>query len=217
MPPYYFNLSFSVGDETTAVKENRSAFFNKLNINPDNIVFQNQIHSDIIVYADKAGNVGESDAMITDKKGLILSTTVADCVPIFLYARTAKVAASIHSGWRGSAKKILLKTLQKMKADFNVVPEDIFAYIGPSIDWNRYEVREDSAKFFNDKYKFFHDGKIFLDLKNYTRDIVLSFGVPPKQIQLSALCTHKTKELLHSYRRDGSDSGRSLCLFGMRS
>ena len=105
-----FNLSLSVGDDKSIVESNRSLFFNAIGLDKNSIAFQKQTHSDIINIVYSSGNKGESDALITNKKNLGLAITVADCTPIFIYDHKNKVIAGVHSGWRGTEKKILLKT-----------------------------------------------------------------------------------------------------------
>ena len=88
--PFYFNMSFSVGDKTENVIENRVAFFTSIGLNPEQIAYQKQIHSDIIKFVEKPGNVGESDALITKYSNIGLAVSTADCTPIFLYDKENK-------------------------------------------------------------------------------------------------------------------------------
>ena len=44
--------------------------------------------------------------MVTDKKGLTLATSFADCVPLFFIDTVGKVIGSSHSGWRGTVARI---------------------------------------------------------------------------------------------------------------
>ncbi len=152
--PYFFNLSKSVNDEEKMVDENRKSFFSSLNIKSENIVYQKQIHSSKVSYVSKAGNIGEGDALITDKPNLALTISTADCTPVFIYDKENKVIAGVHSGWRGTEKKILFETLKKLKSDFNSQPENLYVYIAPSISQEKYEVGPEVAEKFEDKYLF---------------------------------------------------------------
>ena len=67
-PPYYLNLSFSVGDDTKIVTKNRKAFFDFIGIEENSVAFQKQVHGDSIKIVDSPGNQGDSDALITTKK-----------------------------------------------------------------------------------------------------------------------------------------------------
>ena len=107
--PYCFNLSLSVGDDKERVLKNRNKFFNALGLSFESAVIQKQVHGDKINYVTKPGNAGESDALVTDKPGLTLCISTADCTPIFIYDQKIKIIAAVHSGWRGTQKKILHK------------------------------------------------------------------------------------------------------------
>lgn len=214
--PFYFNLSPNVGDDEVIVQENRNAFFNSFGIRNDQIVFQYQIHSDIIKIVDKAGYVGESDALITSKENLAIVLTIADCTPILIYDAKNKVIAAVHSGWRGAENKILIKTLMKMQEVFDSKGENIIAYLGPSIYQVNYEVGKEVAILFNAKYLQQKNGKYFLDVSTVNYDFLKSFGVKSNNIQKSVLCSYQMKELLHSYRRDGANAGRSLAFIMMK-
>lgn len=214
--PYYFNLSLSVGDDERIVKENREAFFNYFGLTTSQIAFQMQIHSDIITPVDKAGVCNESDAMITSKTNLGLVISAADCTSLYIYDYKKKVIAAIHSGWRGTKDKIVLKTLQKLLSDFNCESENMFVYIGPSISQANYEVGKEVAEQFDGKYLKLINNKFYLDVAGANYDMLISLGIPKANIQKSDLCTYEFNELLHSYRRDGLKSGRSFGLIAMK-
>jgi polyphenol oxidase len=215
--PFYFNMSLTGLDDKDTVIENRIAFFNHLGLPYDNVVLQRQVHSDIITYVDKGGAIGESDALITDKFNLGLAISSADCVPVFIYDKKNKVIAGVHSGWKGTEKNILQKTISRLLTDFNSNPESLIIYIGPSISQKNYEVGSDTAQFFNDKYLKPNGNKFLLDVCAVNYDMIIESGVPEQNIQKSILCTFEMKNLLQSYRRDGVNSGRSLGVIVLRS
>lgn len=215
-PPYYFNMSLSVGDDKDKVNQNRIEFFNELGIKPENVVFQKQIHTDNIKYVDKGGFAGESDALITDKPGIGLVVSSADCSTIFMYDKEKKIIAAVHSGWRSTQKKILLKTLHTLINVFNSNTKDLIAYIGPSISQANYEVSEDVAKQFNQNFVKETQGRFYLDVAGINQNILFEEGVPRQNIQLSNSCTYKMSNLLHSYRRCGAKSGRAIGVIAMK-
>ncbi len=214
--PYFFNLSLSVDDDSNLVKENREAFFNYFGLTSSQIAFQRQIHSDIVKVVNSAGVCGESDAMITDQKNLGLVISAADCTSIYIYDYKTKVIAAIHSGWRGTKEKIVDKTLQILFSDFNCKPENLFAYLGPSISQANYEVGKEVAEQFNGKYVKLINNRFYLDVSGANYDMLIERGIPTANIQKSKLCTYEFNELLHSYRRDGVKSGRSLGLIAIK-
>ncbi len=215
--PFYFNVSYSVEDEPDKVTENRDTYFNALNLNSSEIAFQKQVHGNTVTYVDKPGNCGESDGMITDVAGLGLAVSTADCAAVFIYDTKNKVIAGVHSGWRGTQKKILRNALAKLTDDFNSKPENMIAYIAPSICQNNYEVGSEVADLFEEKFILPKDGKYLLDVAGANLDMLLNFGLPSGNIQKSSLCTFELKYLLHSYRRDGLRSGRSLGTIALKN
>ncbi len=206
--PYFFNMSKSVGDNGKIVEENRQIFFEKVGVKK--VVFQQQIHSDIVRIVDSDSILGESDAMITTETDLGLAVSSADCVPIFLYDSAQKIIAALHSGWRGTRKKILEKTLQVMFNSFGSDPNNIIAYIGPSISVDNYEVGIEVAREFDERYLKKINNKIYLDLKKINYHLLLNNEITPENIEVSKLCSFQEKDMLHSYRRNGKKSGRAL-------
>jgi YfiH family protein len=208
--PYFFNMSLTGSDKKEIVFENRTAFFNYLGLNYDDVVLQKQIHSDIITYITKGGAIGESDALITDKFNIGLAISSADCTPTFIYDKKNKVITGVHSGWRGTEKKILQKTINRLLNDFNSSPENLFVYMGPSISQKNYEVGPEVTEGFNKKYLEPKGEKFLLDVSAANYDMLIEASIPEKNIEKSILCTYEMKDLLQSYRRDGIHSGRAL-------
>ncbi len=214
--PYYFNLSYSVGDDKNVVDKNRKVFFESIGLPVDNIGYQRQIHSDIVQVIGCGGDNGASDALITHEKNLGLAIAVADCTPIFIYDIKNKVIAAVHSGWKGTEQKILLKTLIKMQKDFSSKSENMIAYIGPAISQPNYEVGKEVAEMFDETFVKSNGAKYSLDVSGINYNILVNFGIPKNQIQKSKLCTYEFSTLLHSYRRDGNLSGRSLGVIAIK-
>lgn len=215
-PPFFFNLSYSVGDDKEIVNKNRKIFFESLGLQLNDVAYQEQTHSDIIKVIECGGNNGESDSLITNITNLGLAVSAADCTPIFIYDFRNRVIAAVHSGWRGTEKKILLKTLIKLNQKYNSNAIDLTAYIGPSISQANYQVGKEVAEKFDGKYVMLKNGKLFLDVSRTNYDILIEFGIPENQIQKSELCTYEFNSLLHSYRRDGEKSGRSLGVIAIK-
>jgi len=213
--PFGFNLSLTVGDDNQRVKLDRQRFFKSLALD-NNVATQHQVHGDKILYVEKPGDQGESDAMITDTPNLGLAISTADCASIFLYEPKRKIIAGVHSGWRGTALNILGKTIKKLEEEFKIDPTEIIAYLGPSITQKNYEVGEEVARNFEDEYLLPKNGKFLLDVAKINYDILRKFEVRKENIQLSILCSFEWNALFHSYRRDGELSGRMLGVLTMK-
>lgn len=214
--PYYFNMSHSVGDENDKVNENRNAFSKSIGIDYEFVAYQKQVHSDIVTVVESSGVCGESDTIITKKKNLGLAVGTADCCGIFIYDPKQSLIAAVHSGWRGTSKKILSKVLQKLSNEFQSNPEDLICYLAPSISQKNYEVGNDVAELFNTKYLKSINDKFLLNIPEINKDILLNFGVKKHNIQVSRLCSHEYSSILHSYRREGKQSGRAWGIIAMK-
>ncbi len=190
--------------------------FKNLGLESDNVAIQKQVHGDNIKYVTKGGYCGESDALITGEKNLGLAISTADCTPVFIFDKKNKFIAAVHSGWRGTEKKILLKVLQQLKYKYNSSSQDLITYIGPSICQKNYEVGKEVAEKFEEKYLLPKGDKYLLDVSGVNYDILLNFKIPAENIQRSSFCTFEMKYLLHSYRRDGLHSGRAFGIIAMR-
>jgi len=214
-PPFYFNMSFNVGDDKERVKQNRKLFFNSIKIDENNIAFQKQTHSNNVLIINKPGIYNNCDGLLTNKKNVFLSVSVADCVPIFLYDSENEVVGTVHSGWQGSEKKILSKAIKLLKSNFNTKPENIYSFIGFSAGVCCYEIGIEVANKFEEKFLRFNNNKIFLDLKKFNYSLLLNENIPENNIEVCSLCTICNSNILHSYRRDGQHSGRMIGIIGM--
>lgn len=129
------------------VDKNRETLCKLLNLPYENLVVLPLVHSDKVLILEKdTKELIECDAVITKLTNIPLLITYADCVPILLYAEDKNVLGLVHAGWKGTASKIVEKTLTAMHENFMVRPSQITAAIGPAISQKHYEVDEDVAK-----------------------------------------------------------------------
>ncbi|HMR43089.1 MAG TPA: peptidoglycan editing factor PgeF [Saprospiraceae bacterium] len=211
------NLSYRVGDAPGNVRENRRRFFGGLGFNENQIVAGRQVHDDKICFTNVAGDFDEHDAFITDTRGLILAVSVADCVPVLVFDKKNRAIAAIHAGWKGTAKRIVEKTLRKMTLEFGSRPEDCFAFIGTCIDECSYEVDADVADLFPADFQRFDPAKhkFFLDLKAANMSQLLDFGLPEMQIEVSPFSTFIDYDRFFSHRKSGGRTGRMMAAIGL--
>lgn len=211
------NLSMNVGDKPEHVQENRSRFFTALNIGPEQMAFPLQHHTANVRIADHPGTYEYCDALITTMPNVFLAIAVADCVPIAMYDPVKNVVAAIHAGWRGTASKIVKKTIAKLLVQCESRPSDLRVFIGPSAGKCCYEVGNDVASQFPDAVSEpLENGKYLLDVKEANRLQLVQCGVPERQIEVSPACTISSPEQFHSFRRDRADSGRMMAVIGRR-
>jgi hypothetical protein len=181
-----------------------------------------QVHSaDVIVIEDgfKKEPGRKGDAIITGQKGMGIGVFTADCVPILLVDESASCVAVVHAGWRGTLYQVSQKTLQEMRRHFGTDPSRVRVVLGPSIGKCCYEVGEDVASPFMEKFKdnegyLFKKGnsKYIFDLREINRLSLLEEGV--KSVEVMNICT-KCDNNFHSYRRDGKKVGSQLSFIGL--
>lgn len=218
--------------EDEKAQENYSALGRQLGITLENMVKSKQTHTDIVkVVSHKNGGDGilrpldESqpyDGLITNEKNLLLCTVEADCVPVYFYDPVKEVIAMVHSGWKGTVKKISEVTIKKMKSSFGCRPQDLLVAIGPHICKDCYEVGEDVFEEFSQSFESRDLQKIFvpknqrkylLNLEETVRLTLERNGIPGANIFSAGICTlHSQLEGFNfcSYRRTKSKTERML-------
>lgn len=162
----------------------------------------------------KDSDIREVDALITNVPGVPLITYYADCVPVFILDPVNKAIGLAHSGWKGTTLKIAAKTIRRMSEVYGTKPEDCLAGIGPSIEMNCFEIKEDAARLFKES---FEDWELLLkkrDEEHYIADLwkavtltLQEAGVKEDNITLCGLCTCCHEELFFSHRRDKGRTG----------
>lgn len=168
-----------------------------------------QIHSATVVRATREGlwrECDSCDALWSAEKGVTLGIKVADCLPVSLIDVEHGVIANVHSGWRGAVQQITAATLDAAPLD----PASTRAYLGPSIRACCFEVGEEVATQFDERFVARSRKKPHVDLIAFTIDALRSSGIT--DISDSEMCTRCEGSIFHSYRRDGAGKGRNLVL-----
>ncbi len=191
------NVSFSVGDDKEKVRENLNIISNI--VSAEDLALLNQVHSNTIV--EYSGNVYDADGFYTTKRKIFLGIRFADCLPIVFMDTKNRIIMSIHAGWRGTLLGISKNAVELFKS-FGSKTDDIIVSIGPHICGNCYEIKEDTAIEFNDKFITHKDGKMFLDMEAVNIEQMVKGGIPKSNIQSFGVCTFENKNFF-SYRRDG--------------
>jgi YfiH family protein len=216
--PYAMNLSFSVGDDSSRVWENRRRFFGELNIPLDQVAIPQQRHTNAVRIVSEPGEYETCDALLTDTEGVYLVVSVADCIGLFVFDPIKHVVGAIHVGWRGSASGVVKEALRVLRQEFSSSSGNLIAYIGPSARSCCYEVGGEVASKFPEEYiRAKSDGKFFLDLPGFSRRQLMESGVKKERIEENGKCTVCTPGLFHSYRRGGGRSGRMMGVIGLLS
>lgn len=202
-----------------------------LDIDINKVYQANQIHSsniETVLENDEINNnkFDNVDGLLTNVKGVTLLIKVADCQGIFLYDPIKEVIGNIHSGWKGTADKIIIKAIDKMILEYGSNLTDILVCINPCIQSCHFEIEEDVLNIFRDKIgilidNFLLKGKIkegkqkyYLDLVNLNKELLIIHGLNKENIYSSKECTVCENDKYHSYRADKT-SERNGCIISL--
>jgi YfiH family protein len=211
------NLSFKVGDDEKCVLQNRQILANKIGIPASHLIFPEQTHTahvQIVKEVNLTSVFDNTDALITNLKGVCVSVMSADCVPILLFDKEKNVVAAIHAGWRGTVSGIVGNTISLMKSEFNCDASKIMAAIGPSISADIYDVGAEviaavEAIVGTTDGIVTHkaNGKGMLNLWEANARLLQKSGVMAQHIEVSGICTYKHYDQFFSHRKS-PETGR---------
>jgi YfiH family protein len=177
-----------------------------------------QVHSGAVLIADRAGRIGEGDALISNQPGIMLSVRTADCLPILIADTRNQAVAAVHAGWRGTILEIVPKTIQAMNEQFGTRLEDLVMAFGPGIGACCFEVGAEVASQFSSLFPEHADlgQKTTLNLVEANIRLLGRNGGSPRHIATSTFCSRCQPDLFHSYRRDGDKAGRMVSAIAIR-
>ncbi|MFD5128167.1 peptidoglycan editing factor PgeF [Streptomyces olindensis] len=139
------NLGGAVGDDPDAVRTNRELAAKSLGIEPDRVVWMNQVHGSDVSVVDgpwgSSSDIPSVDAIVTARRGLALAVLTADCVPVLLADPVAGIAAAAHAGRPGMIAGVVPAALRAM-TELGAEPSRIVARTGPTVCGRCYEVPE---------------------------------------------------------------------------
>ena len=164
--------------------------------------------------------IPDTDGVVTNLRNVVLTTTHADCIPVFVYDPIKNVIGLAHAGWKGTANGIVKELVHAMFDSFDCQPADIVAYIAPGIGKCHFEFGADYAQeCFTLNYKWMQDyifpadqDKVKIDLKGINEHFFNLAGVG--KVQISDDCTF-CDERYYSYRR-AKDTERMLAYITLR-
>lgn len=209
------NLGERWGDEPAAVAENLRRVAAAGEFELDALVRVRQVHGDVVLAADQVRDDSEADGLWSGP-GKVVAVLTADCVPILLCDRQARVVAAVHSGWKGTVANIAARSVEAL-VDAGVQASELLAAIGPCIEVGAFEVGEEVAERFESRFvdRSFSN-KPHVDLVACVRAQLERAGVPANQIERVGACTHANPEVYFSYRRDGAGIGQHMSFIGVR-
>jgi polyphenol oxidase len=213
-----FNMSFQFQDEVT-VKAHRQHVLKMTGEGLHDLIGSYQTHSDHILI-HRSGDViptdepHDYDAFVSDAIGVGFIIKTADCQPVLMYDPIKRAVGLVHSGWKGSLKNVIGKTVKAMVKTFDSNPQDIRVGIGPSLgpccaefSDPKNELNEAALNHLLPENK--------VDFWKLTREQLNAEGVINDHIQFSYICTVCSKDQWFSYRGDQPDEGRFGSVIGL--
>ena len=240
--PYGFKLNKDNENNkyNTKIINNYKKFCQCIGIETKGLVKPNQTHTGIVKCVDiredgisiEDEKYRDTDGLITNVKGVSLASVNADCILLILFDPVKKVIGNIHSGWKGTFKKICVNGVQAMIDNYGCNPNDIICCICPSIRKCHFQVEKDVrdlcydifGNLINDndndrivEYVGKIDGvdKWVIDTVLINEILLKNMGVKSENIFDCGICSVCNSELVHSRRADGAGSERGTAVIGL--
>jgi YfiH family protein len=177
------------------------------------VALGNQVHGVEIMNLDTGRGwiqVEGVDGWITTAPGILLTVTIADCVPVYLLAPGRGVAL-LHAGWRGTAGGILERGAEQLRGRTACSWSDIVMHCGVGICGPCYEVGSEVMHGCGAPAE--GEGPWHIDLRERLRDQAGRLGL--QQITTSARCSAHDRTSFYSHRASQGSDGRMVAYIGM--
>lgn len=203
------NTGLGSADLRERVVENRGRIAEALGVDRERMVTCYQVHSPDVVHATRPWETADNpkaDALVTDRPGLAIAVSSADCGPVLFADAEAGVVGAAHAGWKGAFTGVLEATVEAMEA-LGAERSRMVATVGPMISGAAYEVGpefverfrtagEEIARWFRPSGQA---GHAMFDLPAYIVHRLAKAGVG--QVSDLGLCTYGDEARFFSYRR----------------
>jgi purine-nucleoside/S-methyl-5'-thioadenosine phosphorylase / adenosine deaminase len=177
------------------------------------VVVARQCHGTTIAtheHTDRAWHVLDAtDAHLTAQTGVLLTVTVADCVPVYLAQMHGPWLALLHAGWRGVAQGMVERGIEGLARRASCTASDIVIHCGVSICGSCYEVGPEVVAAVAGRSV---GGPTLLDLRAEIADRAERVGVG--ELSVSPWCTAHDAAAFHSHRRSRGADGRMVAYLG---
>ena len=153
------------------------------------------------------------DGHLTRATGVLLTVSVADCVPVSIVDAASRVVALVHAGWRGIAAGIVERAVERVRA-WRTDGEELWLHCGPAICGTCYEVGPEvhAAVLPGEPPP---DEPTPIDLRAVIADRAASLGIEGERVTVSTHCTRCGPGKFFSHR--GGAAGRQMAILGIRA
>ncbi len=210
------NLGGTLGDRPSNIHRNRRLLLETLGVAPRCLARTGQIHGAEIAVVTMGGYYSGYDGFATEKRGLALAISTADCYSVVLYSPPERALAALHVGRRGAGAGIIGRAVDTLRERFRIDPDYAVAIVGPGICGRCYTVSREDALRFPKEVRRYDRREWRLDLSAFIVRELAAHGVRKRNVFSSRLCTACTPSLFFSHRRDGGVTGRHWTLAMIR-
>ncbi|MGI9039828.1 MAG: polyphenol oxidase family protein [Gemmatimonadales bacterium] len=177
------------------------------------VVLGNQVHGADVETVDAGRGwiqIEGVDGWVTTTPGILLTVTVADCIPVYLDVPGRGVAL-LHAGWRGTAAGILGAGLERLLRASGAQPADVVMHCGVGICGGCYEVGSEVVTGCGAPAE--GSGPWHLDLRSRLAAQAADLGI--ERISASSWCSAHDRPRFYSHRASGGSDGRMVAFIGM--
>jgi YfiH family protein len=178
------------------------------------VVLGNQVHGSVVAWHDHASGwmqVEGVDGHGTAGRGVLLTVTVADCIPVYLVAPRHGAIALLHAGWRGTAARILERGVDVLTDAATCTPSDIVMHCGVGICGDCYEVGPEVLEGVG--LRGDGRGPWTVDLRE--RLVTQASRLRIADVTVSSWCTAHHRPLFFSHRASRGTDGRMVAYLGI--
>jgi len=143
-----------------------------------------------------------ADGHVAIARDTATAVTIADCVPVFL-AHPSGAVAVLHSGWRGTAARIVEKGIATLVQRGGFPASELHLHCGPAICGECYEVSPDVVRALTGEVV---SAPTNVDLRALIAGHARAAGV--RKISISPSCTRHHNTRFYSHR--AGDKGRQI-------
>ena len=147
--------------------------------------------------------IAEADGHAACERGTASAVAIADCVPIFI-AHPSGATALLHSGWRGTAARILDQGVTAL-GHRGLAASELRLHLGPAICGKCYEVSPDVYRLLTGREVA---SPTPVDLRALLAARARELGV--RHVSISPWCTRCDNDRFFSHR--AGDSGRQIAV-----
>jgi hypothetical protein len=177
------------------------------------IVLSHQVHATAVRWYDALPEgwliLDGLDGHATVERGVLLTITVADCIPVYLAVPHKGAIALVHAGWRGTAGGVLARAVDLLKWRGFARTSDIVMHCGVGICGECYEVGPEVATRFG---RVPSTSSVQLDLRAILSQQARELGI--EEISISPWCAAEGRDRFFSHRASGGRDGQMVAYLG---